>query len=364
MHTSWKDFHPKDKLSVKLTEITDVTPPVVSTVAVAEEFFETVRVGNKYQILDAMVKHDPELAGIIKGISFMCAKYYDKIVYVSPDGVYENPEKVDDEQAKTLLTEAQRFASADYGCDYRTLFRSCGKLIMKFGDVVIYLPNEIGKGITQLQWIPIFGLTAIEELDQINQVVQIFGERVKWYILNEGSELEKRFKKEDVLHISYDQFGELVKDLKFRTTFGVWSTSPIWSLRRTIRWKINTILNDMLWRHRSLPREWHKLNLSQFTADKYTGTQAEKNAAALRDAQKVADDYAKSIKGGETGEKLIEADQVYVTDQNTEITYVEPKTTTYRDPNLLIDQMNKSIYFTTGFPHVGRKIICCSILFD
>jgi len=337
---------------------TAVTPPVISTIALTEEFFEIVRRGNLFEILDAMCKKDPELSGVVNAIGFMCAKYYDGIVYVTPEGVFKDPSAINEANTKLVLQEAQRFASADYGFDFRSLMFSVGKALMKHGDIVVHLPSTSGLGITHLQPLPRRIVTAVEKENQILQADQQVWEP-NFFVINEGSEKQKVFKAEHCLKVSFDAFAEEVRDLQNRYTFGVWSVPPIYCLQTTVRWKLNTILNDIIWRSRNVPREHHKLNLSQYTPDKYTGTFSQKINAAVEDARKAADAYKDTLA---PSKGVLEADQVFVTDKDTEITYIEPKSTTYNAPNELLLQQNRSIYFATGFPGVEEKSYAAAYL--
>jgi BMFP domain-containing protein YqiC len=162
----------------------------------------------------------------------------------------------------------------------------------------------------------------------------------------------KKWPKEEIFHVSVDNFAQYVVDLFNRKTFGIWSIPPLMSLQTTLRWKINAILNDILWRHRSIPREHHKLNLSQFTPDRYPEkkTYAERAAAAQADATVAANKYKEGL-----GTDQLDTDQIYITDKDTEIGYVEPKTTTYASPNELLKQLTGTIHHATQVPVVGEK---------
>jgi hypothetical protein len=331
------------------SSVTADTPPVVSTIGEAESFFQTVRTGNKYEIFDAMVRKDTELSGVINGIGLMCGKYYNGISLRTDTGIFTNPAKVEDKQLSQLLTEAQLFAGADYGVGFPKLFISTAKTLQRYGDMVIHLVYEQNKGITELQPLPMKTVTAVENATQKTDISKTVT-KANIYYVNEGTSDEKEFQKDSILHISLDNFAELVRDIKNRMTFGVWSVSPLEPLQLTIRWKLNTILNDILWRHRSVPREHHKINLSQFVPENYTGTTEDKVKAAQTAAKLAADNYKAEIKP-----ENLETDQAYITDQNTEITYVEPRTATYSDPNLLISQQNEAIHFSLGYPSVAKQ---------
>jgi hypothetical protein len=93
-----------------------------------------------------------------------------------------------------------------------------------------------------------------------------------------------------------------------------------------------------------LPREHHKIDLSAFDPRNYTGaTWAERVEKAKADASKTLEDYAENI-------KQREADQGFVTDKNTEIEIVEPKSTSYATPNEILRQIEEAIARPFGIP--------------
>lgn len=193
-------------------------------------------------------------------------------------------------------------------------------------------------------------VTAVDERKQVNNDVN-YGEKmiqdVKYYVLNEGwgeTDITNQiFRKERILHISFNAEDSLIRDNKGRWTYGTWSTPPISSLLAILQWKQNLIRNDMLWSNRSLPREWHKLDLSQFSLDKFPGTIEQKKAASLAAATAAIQAYNDNM-------RRKEADQGYVTGTSVDISYVEPKTTNWQDPSGKIDQINQLIGGPTGTP--------------
>jgi hypothetical protein len=99
----------------------------------------------------------------------------------------------------------------------------------------------------------------------------------------------------------------------------------------------------MLLRHRAVPREHHKLDLTSYDPESFSGTPEQRLSAARAAAKTVCDDYAKSIQDKQS-------DEGYITNKETEIGYVEPKGTTYLDPNKLIGQINQTEVAATGVP--------------
>lgn len=333
-----------------------MTPPVVSAVNPSLDVFDTIREGNIYDILDKIVDFDPELGGDLETIGCLAAKYYNGIALDTKDGIIIDPETMtQNRDGKNLLKEAQRFASADLGINIRKLYKSYAKQLWKHGDVVVHLVFNTDTGITALQPLPMRHMTALDDPKYKGSRSSLrYIQEIKHYYYQEGLSGEKTFAPEKIFHVSVDSFGDIVFDNNGRPTIGVWSKPPIFPLRTTMRWKINTVLNDIIWRHLSLPRRHHKLNLSQFTPDRYPNMSSmdAKIKAAQNDAKKAADAYRDSLEGSG---KFYDAVQEFITDKETEITYVEPKATTYADPNMALAEMNKSIHHVTGMPAVADK---------
>ena len=108
---------------------------------------------------------------------------------------------------------------------------------------------------------------------------QIF--EANWYVLNELSDDRRKvFHRKRVLHFTLDPTPMAVTDLLGRYTFGVWSISPLESLKQLILWKHQMLYTDILWRMRNVPREHHRLDLSVFSPDNYSGSIEERIARA------------------------------------------------------------------------------------
>ncbi len=213
------------------------------------------------------------------------------------------------------------------------------------GNYVAYKENNL-----KLRSLPQPYLTAIEKEDQIgNPLKQVFNANI--YILNEytGQHQQnmilgwqmKKYKKKDILHVKLDD-SVVITDNLGRLTLGVWGLSPLEALRTHILWKWQTILNDVLWRSRNVPREHHKLDLSAFDPNNYPGTISEKYSAAQSDAENFIASYGEKLR--KYGSR---PDQSYITGKEVEIDYIEPRTS-YLDPNELIMQLNNSIMSALG----------------
>lgn len=330
------------------------TDPLVMTPASiiggrAEEQFNLrdLQGRNRYLMADNLYISDERLYSAIELIALMIQKSIgDTLGNIftirSDDRQLTNEEE-------NAIEVANEFARTLDGVGIPRLFYHYTIDLWKYGDAVdeIHLGSS---GVEKLQPLPMHLVTAIDTRSQLNRAIDYNEPAImnpKWYVVDEQmSETnvpDMVIKKERVTHISFNNRRNWIKDNLNRWTFGVWSYPPIYSLIGILTWKQQLIRNDMIWRNRSLPREWHKLDLSNYDASKFSGTHEQKLAAAQTAANNAIKDYAKT-------NQRREADQGFVTGGGVEISYVEPSKTTYSDPSPIIDQINSLIGGPTGTP--------------
>jgi hypothetical protein len=229
--------------------------------------------------------------------------------------------------------------------------------MLKHGDVVKHLAWDLENGVTTIEALPRFRLTAIENKSQIgNYFQEIY--KANFYVVNEQALDEEQRAVYDAsacIQFALNNKSTYIRDIAGRVTFRVWSQSPINTLLWYLEWKVNTMINDMLWSHRNVPREWHKLDLSMFSPDKYTGTREEKERKALQAAQAAANTYSLNLQARQV-------DVGIVTDNKTEVGYIEPKSTNYQQPNQKISQINEAISNAMGLPPVSKDTSYASSL--
>lgn len=315
--------------SVKLSS--DVTHPIIKTLDLARAPFDEAT-GNRYELYDLMVQSDPEIFGAITGMANIMSGMYGG-VYVESGKKLDNDEE---ELLKTIKRLERRYQLYD-------VFAAIAYHLIKHGDCILLKKS--------LQFVPIERVTILERLDQINQggsgktddPSNVFGENINWYVLNEGTEKEQRFKAHEIIHISIHNKGVAMTDVKGRWTYNVYSISPLETLVPDAYWKRMVRINDIQWRYRNVPREHHKLDFAQVTLDNFTGTKEQRMTAADAYITNQLTAYKDEI-------KKKEVDQGYVSTKAVTIEYVEPKTTTYVDPNKTLDQVNLSISNATRYP--------------
>lgn len=334
----------KNRLSAIAATSSTSQPPVVQTLNWPYQFFSETRNGNYFRLYDAMIDIDADLFGYLSRISHMCRRAFNDIYF-------EAGRKLEPDEEE-LVVEAKRVVDR---LDFRGEFFSTGFDLMKYGDVVKHLPFNASDGVTKIETLPRFQLTAVEDKGQIGSYeAEIFN--ANYFVSNEQDTSERQvYDAKTCVKCSLNSKSTYLIDIMGRKTYGVWSKPPTRTLLYYIEWKVNTMINDILWSHRNVPREWHKIDLSQFSPDKYQGTREEKERAALAAARSAADAYSQSLQDRQ-------ADVGMVTDMNTQISYMEPKSTNYQQPNQKISQINEAISNAMGLPAITQRASYASAL--
>ena len=294
--------------------------------------------GNTKQQFRLLKEVDPELAGAIDKLGMM--------VKTGFQGFYVNPGEELDKKEKELQKVLD---------DFSTTWKIPGHYyaitdgLMTYGDQVYVTKFKRGIGLYEFRPLPMEYLTAVDRRQQIGEYMeQIF--EANFYILNEAGIAGISTFKEivwpatEITHFPLSNISRTIYDLRSRYTFGVWSTSPIESLKPKLLWKLSLLINDMTLRQHLVPRQHHKVDLSAFRPEYFAGATLEaRMEAAKTKAQEYLTEYKNTV-----ATPLKEVDKSIITDKNTEITYLEPQHVTYVDPNPLMDNIVASIYSAIG----------------
>lgn len=306
------------------------------------EDMRKMRQQNRYALADSLYNSDERLYSSIELMAIMIKKSIgDCTIFRKPGEELENLTN-EEENAIDIANKFMR------DLDVKQLFYNYTIDLWKYGDAVDLIKMD-GSGVKELIPLPMQAVTAIDKRDQLNKAIN-FGEEMiskpKWYVLDEQMTApiidNQVFKKDRVLHLSFNPRRNMIRDNLGRWTFNVWSTSPMNSLIGIISWKQMLMRNDMVYRNRALPREHHQLDLSQYDPKNYAGTHSQKLLAAKTDAEKAIREYNSNI-------RRREADQGYVTGMNTKIGWIQPDAS-YSDPLPIIDQINNLMNGVTGTP--------------
>jgi len=326
------------------TVVQPVDPLVIGPVNILGGRLKDVkdlRLQNRYALADALYNGDDRLFSAIELMALMIEK---SIGDVSIIGVRQDDKELSNEEINAI-GEANKFAKM---INLKHLFYNYTKDLWKYGDAVDVIHFN-SSGITELEPLPMGDVTAVDNRDQIGKPIgynQPMIRKPKYYVLDENMSTTdvkfQVFKKERILHISFDPRRNQIRDNLTRWTINVWSVAPINSLIAILQWKQILIRNNILTSNRNVPRELHVLDLGQFDASKEAGTMAERRLAAKTAAETAIKNYNDTI-------KFREADQGYVVGKGTDIKFIEPASKA-NDPNLLIDQINQSIGGPMGAP--------------
>ena len=308
-----------------------------------EIYNKLLRLGNKYEIYRTLVEIDPELYGALNRLALMVRHAYQGIGVAF--GKELDPKE---EELLRIVTDFER------KWKLRDLFYSVAFHLLRDGDDIYVVKIEDGVGLVDMKPLPIAYVTIVESEDQIgNAGAQVFEPNI--YVLNEMDQpLEyggkrQTWTKDEVIHFSLNNKAELIYDTVGRLTFGVWSLSPLEPLKPRLYWKLAVLIDDIILRHRLVPREHHKLDLSAFDPNLFAGETLEDRIRKAKEAaRKHIDEYKRTI-----AQPLKEVDKSYITGKDVEITYVEPRHVTYIDPNPLLDQISRSIMAAIGAPEAA-----------
>jgi len=298
-----------------------------------ELYNKLTKYGNKYDVYRTFVEIDPELYGALNRLALMVRHSYQGIGVAF--GKQLDPKE---EELLRIVTSLER------KWKFRDLFYSVAFHLLRDGDDIYAI---------KMKPLPIPYVTIVEDRSQIgNPGVQIF--EPNFYVLNELSQSlevgrQQIWTKDEIVHFSLNNKAELIYDTVGRLTFGVWSLSPLEPLKSRLYWKLAALIDDIILRHRLVPREHHKLDLSAFDPNLFAGeTLDDRIRAAKEAAQKHIAEYKQNIV-----KPLKEVDKSYITGKDVEITYVEPRHVTYVDPNPLLEQISRSIIATVGAPEAA-----------
>lgn len=308
-------------------------------------------VKTKYDVYRSITRFDPEASSGITRIAAVVAKAYDK-----PTMKENGNRKLLDSITK-VMGEMQ----------FDNILPSIVSQLSLQGDCVQVPVNVWGskkKTLSDLSGgmepLPL-NITTIRDTpkDQIADANYVIRKR-KTYLLNEtmieGVDDRMGFSSfysgSIVWHMSLGARGNWEVDNLGRNTYGVWGTSPFESLKSMIRWKYQSIRDDIRWRHANVPRTDHALELgSVLNLNEYNGDMAER----VRESQNVAESVIGYYKSGlvnsreDAPDTAMDTDQGYIHDNMTKVTQVGGNNT-YANCLEIVKKVDMSIATRLGIP--------------
>lgn len=275
-----------------------------------------------FEVFENMYEKEPEVGGAIDRISTLVGQSF-KGFSVKNDSKLHN----------AMLEDAQKIAKAD---NFDDIFEMGAELLSTYGNLFIKLDEDnINYTILPNKYISVIDDRDMAGRTDIDRLIT----EPNFYIYNEEkTDSMKVYDSKDIMHIKYKKTPIYFKDVMNRQSFGIYSISPLQRAIVPVWWKRQTMIIDVLWRWRNVPREHHKIDSGLFNYTKYEGSTIEaKKRNAESDASAKINNYI---------ENLVEntPDQGYVTLDNTDITSVSPSGSNYMDVNGLMEQINDEIW--------------------
>ena len=310
---------------------------------------------NKYDVYREMVNFDNEVSGGLMRIAAVVEKAYDGLG-MKPDG------------------NEKLFSLAAQILDEMRFNKILGSTVISLGrdgdvaNIPIGLPTGMTKkkalkaSIKGMKPLPTNILTITDKGTPKNGLDQgyVIMNREK-YLLNEGdigSQSGPVYNGENVWHISMGARDNWTLDIKGRSTYGLWGISPLHSLISSVRWKAQSIRDDISWRHANVPRFDHSVPLGAvLDLNEYTGTVEERIEKAQTIADDILDDYRAGMVNNEGDsrypsqdqETVMDVNQGFIHDSETNVTQVGGHHT-YADCLPIVEKVDGSIASKLGLP--------------
>jgi len=315
---------------------------------------------NKYELYDAMVDVDPELAGNLDDLSALIVTYYNGIFL----DLGEDREASTDEEA---VNERIKLLEEDF--DFRTFIHAIVHGALRYGDMVLIkgtttvVEGEKSRRVPAPLFMPrpywCFRETAKVDYYNRTDFIQkanwlavnpytwvatsfIPNAQVKWYRNRSMKKRTGEIVPPQTIHFSLMKDGILEKDQYGILNMNCISKSPLKPLESLIKYKRHAIIMDMAWREANVPFIHYAVNLDAYDPTRFPGaTQELKIAAAEKKAKAKLEEFRDAIVGKAR-------DQGIITPSTTTIAHVEPKTRHYASPNEQLNQTNISISARMG----------------
>lgn len=286
------------------------------------------------EIYEQLYIWEPEIGGAIDRMSTLVGESY-KFCYIKDSG--DTMEDIE----KKMVEDANRIAD---DIDVRHFFEVFSELLEIHGN--LYLEPDSTK--TSLSILPNKFVTLIDDRKRLTSAVgnttpeQIITQE-NFLVLYEGITGTRTLTKDQYIHVKYKDTPIFMTDGRGRSTYGVYCPSPLHRIILSVWWKRQTMIIDVMWRLKNVPREHHKISAEMFSLDKYVGDMPTRRAAAMADAKAFLNEYVETI-------KTQMPDQGYATLDTTTIDTIETRGSGYMQTNELIDQINDQEWAALNMP--------------
>ena len=274
---------------------------------------------NNFDLYDEMLNYDPELNGAVRTISLTANKY--KIIG-GKNATIRNA-------IKELTEETLEFDD---------MLISGMRNLMVYGNDISKLVGRTGKGITNVQSLPISQITIVDNrkipfaADKDNAIYD-----ADFYLLRENARDSAVYPASEVLHIKIDYRSYWFMDRMGRWTYGVWGASRFSALKQAIRAKYNS-MNNRIALEDSLTKQY-------ITIGPEAIANIQDPAEAQERLESIMDDVGSLLDG-------LRADQVPILPHYVNMQFVDLKNT-IPDNATFMDQVNADISAVLHVPRVS-----------
>ena len=280
------------------------------------------------EVYEQLFIWEPEIGGAVDRLGTLVGQSY--------QGMYlKDVDKIEDPKEKRALELAKEIAET---MDVRSQMEALSRLLVIFGNVIVHWPSK-----DQYQILPNKYMTMVPDTNTIGNPSIDLITTCSFYVFKEGFSDQKVYPKASITHLKYDDTPIFVKDFKNRWTFGLYSTSPVHRTVIPVWWKRQTMITDIMWRMRNVPREHHKIRSDMFSLEKYDGTVSQRRASAKAEATATLAEYITSLESQMP-------DQGYVSLDSIDIVPIDSKSAGYMKTNELIEQLDSKIWTALNVP--------------
>lgn len=310
---------------------------------------------NERDIYEQLYIWEPEIASTVTKVSEMVRSSFDYFHLIDDTQIDNIPDSLiirnDDDEVMdygaTPAPENLRDEMKDTAneiarvIDVSSIFETWAAILYTYGE--LYLEKNDNLSLTVL---PNNRITIVDDLSiitgmQFNMNHVITEEN--YLIIDERLQTQRELKKGQFIHIKLSDIPLNIKDIKGRSTFGIYGISPLQRCIVPIWMKRQLYIIETLWRWANVPREHHTVAAEAFNLALFPGTPEQKRTAAEGALRSFINNYSAQLKQDVP-------DQKYVTSSNIEIKNIEHSGSSYMQSNELLKQIDDSIWDGVGMP--------------
>lgn len=282
------------------------------------------------QVFEQMYKHEGDIGSGIDRVSTLVSESFKGI---TPKEIGEEL----DEKEEKCLKDAKKIYETMRVDDMAEAYT---EIIMTQGNLYIDYRNKLAPSI-----LPNNLVTFIPDLMYRNSAAIILFTDPKYLVVNEQlkpTSPSYLIDREQYIHIKYKDTPVMAMDNLNRTTFGIYSVSPLHRCIIPVWWKRQITMIDILLRSKMIPREHHSINAEIFSLEGYSGTPDEQRVKQAADVSQFISNYINTIKNQAIDQGYVTLDTVGIDNIGGDLKYL--------DSNELLKQIQGDIYTGLNVP--------------